>query len=207
MIDRRQFAPATKRNREPILNTLKGWLPNNGTVLEVASGSGEHAVFFAPEVKPLKWQTSNYDQEQIDSVNDWINHRPSSNLLHPIRLDVTKAQWPTEAPDYKGGAITSIFNANMIHISPWRTSMGLMAGAGRILPSGGRLFLYGPFKFEGKHTSSSNEKFEEWLKTLDPEYGVRDIEAVMEEASKNGLKHVIARPMPANNFLHLFEKS
>ncbi|MCC3304184.1 DUF938 domain-containing protein [Sneathiella sp. HT1-7] len=206
MMDRRQFAPATERNREPILDTLKDWLPGDGTVLEIASGSGEHAVFFAPAVKPLKWQTSNFDREQLDSVTDWLAHKPSDNLLPPVMLDVTQTEWSIEAADYSLKPITAIFNANMIHISPWQTCEGLMAGASRILPAGGRLFLYGPFKFNGQHTAPSNKKFEEWLKSLDPEYGIRNIEDVREEAVKNGIRHIIARPMPANNFFHLFEK-
>lgn len=205
-MDRRQFAPATERNREPILETLKGWLPAAGTILEIASGSGEHAVFFAPKVKPLKWQPSNLDREQIDSVTDWLAYKPSDNLLPPVKLDVTDTEWPVESVEYKNAPISAIFNANMIHISPWRTCEGLMAGAGRVLPSGGRLFLYGPFKFNGEHTSASNEKFEGWLKSLNPGYGVRDIEAVLAEATSNGLQHIVARPMPANNYFHLFEK-
>ena len=131
MTDRRQFAPATERNREPILAVLKGWLPEDGTILEIAIGSGEHAVYFAPEIKPLNWQTSNYDQDQIDSVTDWLAHSPSDNLLPPIHLDVTENLWPVEAPGYQDGPITGIFNANMIHISTWQTCEGLMAGAGR----------------------------------------------------------------------------
>ncbi|MBO0332969.1 DUF938 domain-containing protein [Sneathiella sp. CAU 1612] len=206
-MDRRQFAPATERNREPIFDALKGWLPSLGTVLEIASGSGEHAVFFAPKVKPLKWQPSNFDREQIDSVTDWRAYKPSDNLLPPVKLDVTGKKWPVESETYENLPITAIFNANMIHISPWQTCEGLMAGAGRILPTGGRLFLYGPFKFNGRHTAASNEKFESWLKSLDPGYGVRDVEAVLKEASKNDLRHLLARPMPANNFLHLFEKN
>ncbi|MZR30015.1 DUF938 domain-containing protein [Sneathiella litorea] len=207
MTDRRQFAPATERNRTPILETLKAWLPESGTVLEVASGSGEHAVFLAPNVKPLKWQPSNFDPEQVNSVTDWIAHSPSENLLPPVRLDVTAAVWPVEAADYMDHPITAIFNANMIHISPWRTAEGLMAGAGRILSEGGRLYLYGPFKIDGEHTAASNIKFEAWLKSLDPEFGVRDIEAVRTEAAKHNLLHKATKPMPANNFMHMFEKA
>lgn len=207
MTDRRQFAPATERNRNPILNVLKDWLPETGTVLEIASGTGEHAVFFAPRITPLKWQPSNREMNQIESVTDWIAHSPSENLLPPVTLDVTDPLWPVEETHYNGAPITAIFNANMIHISPWQTCEGLMAGAGRILPKGGRLFLYGPFKYDGKHTSRSNEEFDSWLKARDGEFGVRDIRDVMDEASKNGIRHLIARPMPANNFLHLFEKT
>lgn len=207
MTDRRQFAPATERNRNPILNVLKDWLPEAGTVLEIASGTGEHAVFFAPRITPVKWQPSNREIDQMESVTDWIAHSPSENLLPPVTLDVTEPLWPVEEAHYNGAPITAIFNANMIHISPWRTCEGLMAGAGRILPKGGRLFLYGPFKYDGEHTSRSNEEFDGWLKARDGEFGVRDIRDVMDEASKNGIRHLIARPMPANNFLHLFEKA
>ncbi|MAL79463.1 MAG: SAM-dependent methyltransferase [Sneathiella sp.] len=207
MTDRRQFAPAAERNREPILRVLKDWLPQQGTVLEVASGSGEHAIYFAPRLTPLLWQSSNYEQEQMDSVSDWIAHAPADNLLPPLWLDVTEAQWPVEEEAYEDKPVTAIFNANMIHISPWATTAGLMAGAGRILPAGGRLILYGPFKINGEHTANSNREFDGWLKARDAGYGVRDIRDVITEARKNGLQHLVARPMPANNFMHLFEKA
>ena len=207
MMDLRQFAPATEQNREPILSVLKTSLPDSGTVLEIASGSGEHAVFFAPVLRPLKWQPSNYDPEQLDNVEDWIAYQPSDNLLSPVSLDVTKPHWPVEKADYDGGAITAIFNANMIHISPWQTCEGLMAGARRILPVGGRLILYGPFKVNGEHTAPSNAKFESWLKSLDPSFAVRDIEVVSAEAKHNGLEHIATHPMPANNYIQIFEKS
>ena len=207
MTDRRQFAPATERNREPILSVLKATLPDTGTILEIASGSGEHAVFFAPALRPLKWQPSNFEPEQLDSVEDWIAHQPSDNLLPPISLDVTDPLWPVEETSYDGGPFTAIFNANMIHISPWQTCEGLMAGTQRILPVGGQLFLYGPFKMNGEHTAPSNAKFESWLKSLNPDFAVRDIEIVSAEAKKNGLHHIAAHPMPANNYIHIFEKS
>ena len=207
MTDRRQFAPATERNRGPILSILKDHLPDTGTVLEIASGSGEHAVFFAPALRPLNWQPSNYDPEQLDSVEDWLVHQPSDNLLPPVSLDVTKPVWPVETSDYGGGRITAIFNANMIHISPWQACEGLMAGAKRVLPVGGQLFLYGPFKENGQYTAPSNAKFETWLKSLDPDFAVRDIEVVCDEARKNGLEHMADHSMPANNYIHIFKKT
>lgn len=207
MTDRRQFAPATERNRVPILAVLESWLPPGGTVLEIASGSGEHAVYFAPHLRPRFWQPSDIDPDHLASISDWIAHCPSDNLLPPLRLDVTAAEWPVENASYKGGPISALFNANMIHISPWATTVGLMAGAGRILPRGGRLILYGPFMFGGTHTAESNAEFDRRLKALDPSYGVRDIHAVAEEAARHGLQHLIARRMPANNFIHLFEKA
>ncbi|WP_334130328.1 DUF938 domain-containing protein [Sneathiella sp.] len=207
MTDRRQFAPATERNREPILKALQAWLPKQGTVLEIASGSGEHAIYLAPRLKPLLWQPSNVDPIQIESVTDWIAHSPADNLLSPLHLDATASHWPVEASSYENRPVAAIFNANMIHISPWEVTLGLMAGAGRILPPGGRLILYGPFMFNGAHTAASNEEFDRWLKSQNPAYGVRDIRDVMREAAGRGLHHLLARPMPANNFIHLFEKA
>jgi hypothetical protein len=110
-----------------------------------------------------------------------------------------------EEEAYESRPVTAIFNANMIHISPWATTAGLMAGAGRILPAGGRLILYGPFMIDGEHTADSNREFDHWLKARDAGYGVRDMRDVITEARKNGLQHLVARPMPANNFMHLFE--
>ena len=206
MTDRRQYAPATARNREPILAAILSLLPPSGTVLEIASGTGEHAVFFAPNIAPLKWQPSNYDSDQLDSVTDWIKQRPAENLLQPLRLDATAENWPVEAADYTDGPISAIFNANMIHISPWRVCQGLMAGAGRILRKGGKLFLYGPFKINGEHTAPSNAEFELRLKSMDPAFAVRNLDEVIVEAAKHGLHHQRAVAMPANNFLQVFEK-
>ncbi|TNE37350.1 MAG: DUF938 domain-containing protein [Alphaproteobacteria bacterium] len=206
MADRRQFAPATERNRAPILSLLKKWLPTSGTVLEVASGSGEHAVYFAPHFPDLYWQPSNFDPAQIDSVIDWIAERPSENLLSPVLLDATSAIWAVEEEDYDGSPVTAVFNANMIHISPWEVCEGLMAGAGRILPSGGPLILYGPYRQNSAHTAKSNEEFDLWLKSRNPAWGVRDQEQVIAEAEGNGLTHLEAVPMPANNFIQIFRK-
>src|SRR5690606_11512888 len=128
MTDRRQFAPATERNREPILKALQAWLPKQGTVLEIASGSGEHAIYLAPRLKPLLWQPSNVDPVQIVSVTDWIAHSPADNLLSPLHLDATAPHWPVEASSYENRPVAAIFNANMIHISPWEVTLGLMAG-------------------------------------------------------------------------------
>ncbi|MCF8467600.1 MAG: DUF938 domain-containing protein [Sneathiella sp.] len=206
MTDRRQYAPATARNREPILAALRSHLPTSGTVLEIASGTGEHAVFFAPNIAPLKWQPSNVDNDQLKSVTDWIRHCPAENLLPPLQLDAADESWPVEAADYAGGPINAIFNANMIHISPWYVCKGLLSGAGRILPPGGKLFLYGPFKLEGNHTAPSNSEFEFRLKSMDLAFAIRDLEDVATEGAKQGLQHRSALSMPANNFLQIFEK-
>ncbi|USG60978.1 class I SAM-dependent methyltransferase [Sneathiella marina] len=204
-MDRRQYSASAARNRDPILGILKDHLPESGTVLEVASGSGEHAVHFAPHFPNLNWQATNYDTTQLNSVIDWIAHSPSGNLLPPLKLDATATIWPIEADGYTAMPITAIFNVNMIHISPWCVCEGLMAGAGRILQKGGRLFIYGPFKIDGKHTAPTNEQFDEWLRADNADYGIRDQRNVIAEAEKNGLVHMQAISMPANNFLQIFE--
>lgn len=206
-MDRRQYSASSQRNRDPIAEQLLGQLPPTGTILEIASGSGEHAVHFAPLLTRHRWQPTNLEEDQIESVIDWISHSPSPNLRLPLRLDVTDKSWPVESGDYPDMPITGIFNANMIHISPFEVCEGLFAGAGRILKSGGRVFLYGPFKVGGTHTAPSNETFDQWLKSRNPAYAIRDQETVIELAAQNGLTHLEAIPMPANNFLQIFEKT
>lgn len=177
------------------------------TLLEVASGTGQHAVYLATRLSRLKWQPSNLDRQQNESVKAWMNECPSTNILPPLTLDACQDHWPVEQRGYGGGEITAIFNANMIHISPWAVCLGLMAGAGRILTAGGKLFLYGPYKVNGVHTAPSNQKFEQWLKARDKDFGVRDIADVAAVAAENGLEHKASFDMPANNFLQLFEKT
>jgi cyclopropane fatty-acyl-phospholipid synthase-like methyltransferase len=204
-MDRRQFSASAMRNRDPILKVFKKHLPDTGTILEIASGSGEHAVYYAPLFKSLNWQTTNLDEEQLHSVIDWIAHSPSDNLLPPLQLDATASNWPIESPGYPAAPVTAITNINMIHISPWNVCEGLMAGAGRVLDSGGRLLMYGPYKVDGQHTAPTNEEFDIWLRHQNPEFGIRDQSDVAAEARKNGLVHVEAIPMPANNFMQIFD--
>ncbi|GLQ05367.1 DUF938 domain-containing protein [Sneathiella chinensis] len=204
--DNRIFAPATARNREPILETLKPRLPETGTLLEIASGSGEHAFFMAPQLPHLYWQPSNLDAAQNDSVLAWRDLAGADNLLAPLVLDAAAPVWPVEAASYEHAPIRVIFNANMIHISPWAVCQGLMAGAGRLLDRGGMLFLYGPYKVGGTHTADSNIQFEHWLQAQDPRFGVRDIDAVAAEADRHRLELTESCPMPSNNFLQVFVK-
>lgn len=206
-MDRRQYSASAMRNREPILDVLKKHLPASGTVLEIASGSGEHAIYFAPQFPNLNWQATNLEDTQLDSVIDWIAHSPSGNLLPPLKLDATSTVWPMESASFPATPITAIFNVNMIHISPWRVCEGLMAGAGRTLEKGGRLFIYGPFKVDGQHTAPTNAEFDRWLKADNANYGIRDQQNVIAEAEKKGLVHVEAVAMPANNFLQIFERT
>jgi hypothetical protein len=168
-------------------------------VLEIASGTGEHAVHFAAALPQLTWQPTDQDDEALNSI---AAHRAASglpNLLAPLRLDAGAPDWPVERAD----AIVAI---NMVHISPWRATQGLMAGAGRVLPPGGVLYLYGAYKENGAHTAASNEAFDQDLRRRNPEWGVRDLEEVVNLASVHGLKLVERIPMPANNLSVVFRR-
>lgn len=199
--DPRQFAPATQRNREVILEILLQVLPASGTILEIASGTGEHAVYFAPHLKPRKWLPSDPNPRSRASIAAWIAHSPSDNLYQPVDLDATAPHWilPDTAP------ITAIVNINMIHISPMNACLGLMAGCDRILPPGGILYLYGPFKQNGEHTSPSNAAFDTSLKAQNPSWGVRDLDDVVAAAKAQNLNFINTYQMPANNLSVVFQ--
>ncbi len=204
--DRRIFAPATARNREAIAECLTPRLPQNGTLLEIASGSGEHGHYLSPLFPGLNWQPTNLLEEQIQSVEAWRIHEERSNFLPCLKLDATTDRWQVEEAGYAHHPITAVFNANMIHIAPWIVCKGLMRGAGRVLENGGQLFLYGPFRTNGDHTAPSNVDFERWLTDQNPDFGIRDIADVEKEAMRNGLELVESCPMPANNFIKIFRK-
>ncbi|GIX17467.1 MAG: SAM-dependent methyltransferase [Rhodothalassiaceae bacterium] len=203
-----RHAPATLRNREPILAILRAVLPAAGTVLEVASGTGEHAVFFAPRLAPRRWLPSDPDPANRASIAAWAEAVPEARphlVLPPRALDVTAARWPVE-DEALGPPITAIVAINLIHIAPIAALYGLMAGAGRILPEGGVLYLYGAMKIGGRHTAASNEAFDRWLKEQDPRWGVRDLAEVEAAARPHGLRLVETIPMPANNFSVILTK-
>lgn len=213
-LDTRQYAPATQRNREAILNVLLQVLPPTGTVLEISSGTGEHAVFFAPQLYPRKWIPSDPNPLARASITAWREHFPADNLYPPIALDVGDSVWAIEHNklsellpdlDLKRDPILGIVNINMIHIAPWSACLGLMAGAERILPGGGILYLYGPFKQGGRHTSSSNAVFDQSLQTQNPEWGVRDLDEVVAVAQKHHLSLLKTYTMPANNLSVVFQ--
>jgi len=192
-------SPSVARNRDPILAALCRVLPPTGTVLEIASGTGEHAVYFAAALPHLIWQPSDQDGKALRSI---AAHRANSdlpNLLAPLSLDVAASGWPIEQAD----AVVAI---NMVHISPWRATQGLLAGAGRILPPGGVLYLYGAYKENGTHTAPSNEAFDADLRRRNPEWGVRDREAIAELAASHGLTLVARIPMPASNLSLVFRR-
>jgi hypothetical protein len=211
----RQYAPATERNRQPILEILMQVLPLSGTVLEVASGTGQHAVFFAPRLCPRKWLPSDPNPEARASIAAWITHVRANNLYPPIELDACEPIWPVEKEvlpvelknsDFHPSTITAIVNINMIHIAPWAACLGLIAGASRLLPSGGILYLYGPFKQSGQHTAPSNLAFDQSLRLQNPDWGVRDIDDVVAIARQQNLNLSNIYQMPANNLSIVFQK-
>lgn len=194
------FAPSVARNRDPILGVLRRVLPARGLVLEIASGTGEHAVYFAAELPDLTWQPSDPDPEARRSIMAHRSAAGSANLLAPLALDASGASWPIAQAD----AVVSI---NMIHIAPWVAAEGLMAGAARVLPSDAPLILYGPFREEGRHTAPSNAEFDESLRMRDPAWGVRDLEAVTALAGRSGLALAGRIAMPANNLTVVFRRN
>ena len=210
--DYRRYAPATQRNRQPILAVLTRVLPPKGTVLEVSSGTGEHAIFFAPRLKPRFWLPTDVSPVALQSIAAWQQAEPADNLCPPLQLDARQLSWPFEAEtgppsvDLGQHPITAIVSINMVHIAPWDACQGLMAGAGRLLPTHGVLYLYGPFKRSGEHTASSNEAFDRSLRSQDPEWGVRDLETVVAEAEPHRLYLQEIVDMPANNLSVVFRK-
>lgn len=205
--DGRKYAPATQRNREPILEVLLQVLPPTGTILEVASGTGEHAVYFAPRLSPRRWLPTEQNPLLRASINAWAKEYPSDNLYPPLELDASMPSWTVEKDTVPDLPIVAIVNINMIHISPWSTCLGLMAGAGRILPQGGILYLYGPFKQNGEHTAPSNAAFDESLKAQNPAWGVRNLQDVIAAATRENMNLKATYQMPANNLSVVFEHS
>jgi Protein of unknown function (DUF938) len=213
--DARQSAPATQRNREPILEVLLQVLPANGTVLEISSGTGEHAVFFSPRLQPRQWIPSDPNPVARESIAAWREQLPADNLLPPIALDVHESPWPVEQEklpealqklNLSTDPVRAIVNINMIHIAPWTACLNLMAGAERILPIGGILYLYGPFKQNGEHTAPSNATFDASLQAQNSTWGVRNLEDVIDVAKTHSLSHLKTYSMPANNLSVVFQK-
>jgi hypothetical protein len=195
----KQHAPATQRNREPILAVLDRVLPEQGLVLEIASGSGEHATYFAPRLPGVIWQPTDADPAALASIDAWTAELAVTNVRPPVLLDVCAATWPVSSAD-------AIFCANMIHIAPWGATLGLFRGAGAILPVGGVLVLYGPFTIDHRHTAPSNAAFDETLRARNPAWGVRDLGDVTGVAHASGLELLEQVAMPANNLTVVFER-
>lgn len=197
--DPRRSAPHVARNAGPIAELLKRVLPARGLVLEVASGTGEHVLHFAREFPKLLWQPSDPEPAALRSIEAWRAEAGLFNLLPPVSLDARAGQWPVAEAD-------AILCINMVHISPWAATVGLMRGAGRLLGPGAPLYLYGAYRQTGVETAPSNEAFDESLRARNSEWGVRDLEEVTAEAARNGLGLEAVTPMPANNLSLVFRK-
>ena len=192
-------APAVARNREPILQVLRACLPHPALVLEIASGTGEHAVWFSRALSALTWQPTDQNPEALESIAAWRDAASLPNLLPPLRLDASAESWPVARAD----AVVAI---NMIHIAPWTATQGLMAGAERVLTSGGLLYLYGPFHEDGMHTAASNAAFDTDLRARNPAWGVRDLDEITALAERHGINALERIAMPANNLSLVFRR-
>jgi hypothetical protein len=197
--DSRQFAPATQRNREPILAVLREVLPDTGLVLEVASGSGEHAVHFAAAFPELVFQPSDPDPAALASIDAWASESGLPNLKPAIRLDATARDWPLSRAD-------AILCVNMIHISPWAATEGLIRHAAELLPASAPLYLYGPYRQSGVPLAPSNAVFDDSLRRRNPKWGLRELDAVAALATAAGFGGPQVMPMPANNLSVVFRQ-
>lgn len=200
MSDDRRSAPHVARNAGPITDVLKAVLPERGLVLEVASGTGEHVLNFAREFPKLLWQPSDPEPAALRSIEAWRTEAGLFNLLPAVSLDARAAEWAV-------GEADAILAINMVHISPWSATEGLLRGAGRLLAPGAPLYLYGAYRQAGVKTAPSNEAFDENLRARNPEWGVRDLEAVVAEAERRGFALESVTPMPANNLSVVFRKA
>ena len=202
-MDTRQYAPATQRNKEPILKVLKTVITNSSNILEIASGTGEHAVFFANSFPSCRWIPSDINLMARESIIAWKNYVSVDNLEFPLTIDVTEDGWSDRLSEQN---VRAIVNINMIHISPWAACLGLLDGAGKLLPEGGFLYLYGPYKRNGKHTAISNANFDLNLRDRHADWGIRDLETVIEVAAAANLRLQEVVEMPANNLSVIFTK-
>jgi len=204
-MDPRLSSPAARRNRDPILAVLRRMLPAQGAVLELASGSGEHAVWLAAHLPGLLFQPSDPDPASRASISAWIAHEGLPNVRAPLALDAADEDWTLPADIAE--RLVAILCINMTHVAPWQATLGLLRGAGRMLHSGGVLYLYGPYKREGRHTAPSNAAFDASLRARDPAWGVRDLEDVVAAAGRAGLALASVEEMPANNLSAIFRKT
>ncbi len=192
--DARRYAPAAARNRKPIYKVLRPYLPRQGLILEIASGTGEHITYFAQASDPgLMFQPSDPDRSARDSIDAWTSALGLSSVLPAIALDATSAQWPVAAADV-------VLCINMIHIAPWAAAIGLIRGASRVLPRNGVLFIYAPFRRGGHHTAPSNQNFDQELRSKNPAWDLCDLDEVTALAAANGFGPPIVEQMRANNF-------
>ena len=204
--DGRLDAAAFHRKHEAIRAVMQKFLAGkSGDVMEAGSGTGQHVVDFAGHIPEVTWWPSDLNEQHLKSISAWLAHAGLANIRPPLRIDLSEPEWCSEMHNGSGPAnLLAVFCANVVHIAPWRVAKGLFAGAGRYLQTGGRLFLYGPFKRDGKHTALSNSIFDTSLRDRDPEWGVRDIVDVEILAAGVGLTLIEIAEMPANNLILVF---
>ncbi len=195
----KKHAPATLRNREAILTLLRHELPEWGTVLEVASGSGEHAVYFAEHIPALAWQPSDPDAEALASIKAYRADYEGVNLREPVMLDAARSEWPL-------GRADAILCCNMVHISPWAAAVGLFEGAARLLDTGAPLILYGPYFERDVEAAPSNLQFDLGLRSRDERWGIRYMEDVDQLASQTDFTRSARHEMPANNLMLIYRR-
>ena len=193
------FAPAAERNRQPILDVLRRVLPPAGLVLEVASGTGQHTIFFSEHLPALHWQPTDASSEALQSIGAWVDEAARKNLLAPLELDVRSPQWPVTKAD-------ALLCINMIHISPWETTEALFQGASQLLAGGSPLVTYGPYRLHGEHTAPSNAAFDQSLRSRNARWGLRDIDELSELGRKTGFALQERVGMPANNMTLVWKR-
>ena len=197
--DGKWSTPSAERNKDPILDVLARVLPRRGLVLEIASGTGQHVVHFAKALPDLTWQPSDADAELRESIALRVREEQRANINSPIELDVTKVPWPVHAAD-------AVMAINLIHVAPWSATLTLFQGARAVLSAEHVLFLYGPYRRFGQHTSDSNAQFDLDLRAHDPQWGLRDLEAVSDVAAGAGFVLAETVEMPANNLSLVFKR-
>ena len=195
----RQSAPAALRNRQPILEALLPLLPESGLAVEIASGTGEHAVHFAGAAPTVQWQPTDISPHAIASINTWQKQAALANLLPAVVLDAAADSWPIGRADV-------VININMVHIAPWEACLGLLRGAARVLPAGGLLFMYGPYFIDDQQAAPSNIQFDRSLRARDPSWGVRRLADVAAAAELCGLQQAAVVAMPANNVSVIYRR-
>lgn len=197
--DQRLSSPSALRNRSPISDLLRDVLPDSGTVLEIASGSGEHVIHFASLFPSLVWQPSDPSPQARASIEEWMKAKTLTNVLPPLDIDTSNQTWPVERTD-------AMIAINMVHISPWPATQGLLSGAGTLLPTGGVLVLYGPYRRQGQPLAASNADFDASLRARNPAWGIRLLEDVARSAGQSGLILTSVTEMPANNLCVVFTR-
>jgi cyclopropane fatty-acyl-phospholipid synthase-like methyltransferase len=185
------YSESCDQNKDPILSVISPVFSKLSSVLEIGSGTGQHAIYFAEKMPHLKWYTSDC-QPYLEGINMWLDEAALPNTVAPVELDVTASPWPKLDVD-------AIFTANTVHIMSWNEVHHFMAGAGRLLGKQGSLLIYGPFNYAGTYSSDSNERFDQWLKSRDPESGIKHFEEIVSLAGENGMELVTDYAMPANN--------